>query len=84
MENENENFPSHLNNLLLKRKEQKLFRQLNKNINVIDFCSNDYFGLSKIDLGQDVQVFGSGGSRLISGNSKEAEDCEIFLATFFR
>ena len=91
MENENENFPSHLNNLLLKRKEQKLFRQLNKNINLIDFCSNDYLGFNKSTLLKKLaeenlihfgDQNGSGGSRLLAGNLDGIENLEEQIAHF--
>lgn len=53
----------------------------------IDFFSNDYLGISKDfdQLGLTVLPFcGSTGSRLLSGNSREAVECEQFIAQKFR
>ncbi len=47
-----------------------------------DFFSNDYLGLSKAIAAPETHS-GSTGSRLLSGNSKEAEITENFLAEFF-
>lgn len=50
----------------------------------VDFVSNDYLGLGKIEL--DLPKFDthSGmGSRLIAGNSLAAQECELFLANFY-
>src|SRR5262245_44044912 len=58
----------------------------------IDFCSNDYLGLSRSErLGQETsRIFssmegplnGSTGSRLISGNSSAAEELERSIAEY--
>lgn len=51
----------------------------------IDFYSNDYLGLARqLTLPIVKNSFGSTGSRLISGNSKEALGCEEYLADFFK
>lgn len=51
----------------------------------IDFYSNDYLGLARqLTLPIVKNSFGSTGSRLISGNSKEAQSCEEYLANFFK
>lgn len=47
-----------------------------------DFFSNDYLGLSKSAEGNMIHS-GSTGSRLLSGNSVQAEETEKFLASFF-
>ncbi len=62
-------------------RELKVFETENK----VDFFSNDYLGLSKSKdfAGENLIQSGSGGSRLISGNSKEAEALESYLETFF-
>jgi 8-amino-7-oxononanoate synthase len=49
----------------------------------IDFFSNDYLGLANSVIPRDIEKNGSTGSRLISGNSKEAIQCEQTLAKFF-
>jgi len=72
--------------LLEKRRESGSYRSLSLFKDYIDFYSNDYLGLSrklKVES-QSVYSNGSTGSRLISGNSFEAESCETFLASFFQ
>ena len=75
--------------------DQRLKDKLNKRIEEgtirslscfegVDFSSNDYLGLAKVAILYSGTTFGSTGSRLISGNSAEAESCEAFLATFFQ
>lgn len=50
----------------------------------IDFVSNDYLGLGKVNLELNKTLTQSGmGSRLIAGNSLEAIHCEFFLAQFY-
>jgi 8-amino-7-oxononanoate synthase len=60
-----------------------------------DFSSNDYLGIarsaefiayvrSKENTVTQAQLYGSGGSRLLSGNSSFAEETEKFLATHFK
>lgn len=72
-----------LEDKLNKRIEEGTFRSLSS-FNGIDFWSNDYLGLSKIDLNQStVNSSGSTGSRMISGNSVMAEQCETTIATHF-
>lgn len=75
-----------MNLKLRKREEESLLRKIPEPITGIDFCSNDYLGLSKIQGFKFQQYperyFGSGGSRLISGNYKEAEQLENKIAQF--
>lgn len=82
-----------------KRMEAKLgeralegnLRQLTLSEGKIDFCSNDYLGLSKNRVLQtqikkaydNIPLNGSTGSRLISGNSQYALQLEQFLAQLF-
>ncbi|TNE76119.1 MAG: 8-amino-7-oxononanoate synthase, partial [Bacteroidetes bacterium] len=57
-------------------------RSLSSFDGMIDLVSNDFLGLSRIDdpsLGKPA----SGGSRLISGNTKRIEEIERKLADFF-
>lgn len=68
---------------LNKRKKEGTLRSLSSFDGLIDFYSNDYLGLSKIKTLESSNQFGSTGSRLISGNSREANNCERFLAEFF-
>ncbi len=80
-----------LQQALQKRISEGSFRKLSIRKNLIDFCSNDYLGLSRSASLRPFlqpntpplsQRNGSTGSRLISGNSEEAENLETFLADF--
>lgn len=66
---------------LIKRQEEGTLRSLSL-FSGVDFYSNDYLGCARIETPSTGQ--GSTGSRLISGNTEEAEQCERILATFFR
>nr|WP_294861815.1 8-amino-7-oxononanoate synthase [uncultured Fluviicola sp.] len=63
------------------RKEKGSLRSLLSFDNPIDFWSNDYLGLARIT--RSVELTGSTGSRLISGNSKVVEDVERQIAAHF-
>lgn len=70
---------------LSKRKLEGTKRSLSFFQGGIDFYSNDYLGLARqLTLSKTSNSFGSTGSRLISGNSKEALNCEEYLADFFK
>ena len=73
-----------LQSKLDKRKQENAFRDLRSNKNLIDFSSNDYLGFANDFefLSHADGVGGSTGSRLLTGNSKEAEDLEKYIATF--
>lgn len=71
------------------RKENGQLRVLKNSLGKIDFASNDYLGLSRnLELITTVtatyqqlgESLGSGGSRLLAGNSIHFEDVECFLA----
>lgn len=69
------------------RREKNAFRTLSSVQGLIDFCSNDYLGLAQDqeivgNLSKQFSTLGSGGSRLISGNSPFAERLEKELALF--
>ena len=68
---------------LNKRKTEGTLRSLSFFDGMADFCSNDYLGLSTSVTENISNQHGSTGSRLISGNSNEAEQCESFLANYF-
>jgi 8-amino-7-oxononanoate synthase len=71
-------------NKLEKRKLEGTIRSLYSFEDKIDFFSNDYLGLSKVKTPiYTKDIFGSTGSRLISGSNKETELCERFIANFF-
>lgn len=84
--------PENLIARLSKRNDAGLLRVLKIGDELIDFCSNDYLGLARqqeiydavqreIDY-SSIRLNGSTGSRLIRGNSRLAEELEIFLADF--
>lgn len=82
----------HLLSKIQQRKLEHNFRSLKGGNYLIDFTSNDYLGLARDqDLRElfwaeikqiDDTAFGSTGSRLLSGNSKYAEDLETYLAAY--
>jgi 8-amino-7-oxononanoate synthase len=69
---------------LKNRKEMGSLRSLSLFNNLVDFCSNDYLGLSRLTVSNLKSQDGSTGSRLISGNSVEAETTEKYIAANFQ
>jgi 8-amino-7-oxononanoate synthase len=65
------------------RKSLGSIRSLSLFNGLVDFCSNDYLGLSKNETISSIHA-GSTGSRLISGNSENAEIAEKYLARIFQ
>lgn len=70
-------------NKIAKRKEEGTLRSLSSFNDKVDFFSNDYLGLSRVEIPMDENRFGATGSRLISGTSNEALQAEASLANFF-
>jgi 8-amino-7-oxononanoate synthase len=68
---------------LSKQAEKGQLRKLPHFAGDIDFFSNDYLGFSRLKFDVYSPHNGSTGSRLMSGNSSEAVDCEHHLANFF-
>lgn len=68
---------------LEERSQQGNLRSLTLQPGFVDFYSNDYLGLSKELHKISFPVGGSTGSRLISGNSPDAEAVEQQLAQFY-
>src|ERR1700739_1091294 len=75
--------------ILSKRESKGALRKLYVTDKGIDFCSSDYLGFARSPLLSSMideamrklkVTNGSGGSRLLAGNSKYAEDLEDFLA----
>ena len=68
------------------RKTQNAYRELKLTEGMVDFCSNDYLGLSKlltVNLQQgETLKHGSTGSRLLAGNYALLEDTEKLIANF--
>ena len=80
-------FDNFLQESLEKRRAAGLERQLLLTDGLIDFSSNDYLGFAQnpsFEAASDAQktAHGSTGSRLISGNSRLAEQTETLIATF--
>lgn len=88
-----ENF-SFLTNRIQQREQAGLLRHLRTNEGLIDFCSNDYLGLScsnalrqAIRQAEDELLAGrngSTGSRLLTGQTMLADAVEDQLAEFYR
>ncbi len=77
--------------VLEKRKKDSLYRYLQVNENLMDFCSNDYLSFARSEkIKQRANRYaseinglsGATGSRSISGNTAFAEELENFLASF--
>ena len=75
----------HISTKLTQRKSEHLFRTLQLDKFEVDFASNDYLGLGKsaVETNRLSMSSGSGGSRLLAGNSKEAETLEQYLSQAF-
>jgi 8-amino-7-oxononanoate synthase len=79
-----------LREILDKRKQEHLYRTLQWNPSLIDFCSNDYLSFARSEkiaalvskYSAEATLSGSTGSRSISGNTAFAEQLEKQLATF--
>lgn len=84
------NLEDRLNESLNQLRSKSALRSLKLTDGLIDFCSNDYLGLSvSAELSERVaQAFstmkraGSGGSRLLSGNHSLMEELESLLCNF--
>lgn len=68
---------------LAERKEKGSVRSLSLFDGYTDFYSNDYLGIARSANIPEIHA-GSTGSRLISGNSKNATQAEAFMAEFFQ
>jgi 8-amino-7-oxononanoate synthase len=75
-------FPTSLLSKLKDRQKNDALRGLMKADGLVDFYSNDYLGVAKLSF-ETEGLFGSTGSRLISGNSQRMEEIEAQLAVFF-
>ena len=72
-----------LKNKIAKRKEEGTLRSLSSFSDYIDFFSNDYLGLSRVEIPMEETYFGGTGSRLISGTPTSTLAAESELAAFF-
>lgn len=77
---------------LRQRSDNASIRKLNSSCLPIDFCSNDYLGFTRSTelteaINDEIKTLqpirnGSGGSRLLSGNTAYIEDIESYIASF--
>ncbi|MGL5888615.1 MAG: aminotransferase class I/II-fold pyridoxal phosphate-dependent enzyme [Bacteroidia bacterium] len=79
-----------LSDALAKRMQENSLRSLQQTHSLIDFCSNDYYGLARslefagiIEKATAGLSNGSGGSRLLAGNTAFTEEVEHELAQLF-
>lgn len=85
---------NHISQKLEERHQTGSTRELLTTKGLVDFVSNDYLGLSRsqalferiknYDYGQEVNLNGSTGSRLLAGNSATAQNLEDKLANVFK
>ena len=68
--------------LLKQRKDSNTYRSLSSTSNLVDFCSNDYLGLGRLNYDHIKVSGGATGSRLISGNYPLIQEFEEQLAFF--
>lgn len=71
-----------LQHKLEERRAINSLRVLKRSTQAIDFCSNDYLGVSRnrlININNTVACHGSTGSRLLSGNYNLIEEAEEFV-----
>ena len=93
----NSDFDAHLKAQLDAKRDKGLLRKLvTVDNDLIDFCSNDYLGFASNKTLINAQLndlfnsenkslkIGSTGSRLITGNSKLAEETEAIIAQFHK
>jgi 8-amino-7-oxononanoate synthase len=80
-----------MQHILEQRKAASLYRSLQVNEGLIDFCSNDYLSFARCEkLKERIKTYvdkinplsGSTGSRSISGNTASAEELEKMIAAF--
>ncbi len=72
-----------LKNKIAKRKKEGTLRSLSSFNDCVDFFSNDYLGLSRVEIPMEETYSGGTGSRLISGTQKSTLEAERDLAAFF-
>jgi len=87
----NQSIDNSMQQILEQRKVASLYRSLQVNEGLIDFCSNDYLSFARSEqLKKKIKSYvdklnpltGSTGSRSISGNSDFAEQLENLIAGF--
>lgn len=73
-----------LGEILSEREKKGTLRSLKSYDGKIDFFSNDYLGLSKVDTYNTTRKFSGTGSRLIAGTSNRILDIEKYIAKHFK
>ena len=75
---------AHIKSKLDQRRDGGMLRRLVHVDGMVDFCSNDYLGYARNTeiFGKSELSGGSTGSRLLSGNTKYAEELEAFIANY--
>lgn len=76
------NFRQKIEEQLIKRKAEGLYRELRDYSHLVDFSSNDYLGLSGLAQNDNTKESGATGSRMISGNSIATEKLEKNIADY--
>ena len=75
----------HIEEKLQERRDSGKLRKLSTKRAPIDFFSNDYLGLATGSiLNIAGHASGSTGSRLLSGNTKQIEELEAYIANFHK
>jgi len=67
---------------LEERKKRNALRELIRPNGKVDFCSNDYLGIAKMQYSLTNLPIGSAGSRLLAGNYSLIEETEQQIAAF--
>lgn len=73
-----------LQNLLERRKSAGNWRSLQHKAHLVDFCSNDYLSLARLEAPNLSNKAGSTGSRLLSGHYPLLDQLERLLQNFHR
>lgn len=86
--------PKKLQQKLQQRSEESALRELQTNLKMVDFVSNDYLGMArdeavfyrahKLLTDRDIIQNGATGSRLLSGNSALYEETEECVAKHYK
>lgn len=96
MSGQDSRLDQHLNIFLAQRRQEHALRELSPpELSRVDFSSNDYLSLTRENLLEETvarllspyktrSVYGSGGSRLLTGDHQFLHETELTLAEFFR
>jgi 8-amino-7-oxononanoate synthase len=96
MSGQDSRLDQHLNIFLAQRRQEHALREISPpDKSRVDFSSNDYLSLTRENLLEETvarllspyktrSVYGSGGSRLLTGDHQFLHETELTLAEFFR